>query len=897
MPKPTTVTPLIAHLLSERFGVRHSYVSERASTATASLPSASGRIRLDAIVIDLDGDPSSDVRPNDVVVIPATSAQDERAKFLLVTKVTRRDTAPAVASGLVLVDRIDTILGRFGDRAELFATRQRLSTPLASIGYRARRGTFSLRFAFDETRPAFVSLDEWMQTHCKLDRVDNDANGFRYVVATRQHAAGFRCCVEGPDAPVEAHQGDFIYLLPDTVASVATRRSDDDERTPQRSKGGPKPFSVCRVEKVIAPAHASDRCRASSSTTATDQTCSHAPEVILRFFDRQALLSPLPRHYAADGDTLASLWFRDEKRLMPTQRTVRLDLACHRVVGRCYVSTHAETAQSTDNHFYVRRKDLLAVLGTGELDSCPACRSASDDAATPPPRLSCLDLFCGAGGLSIGLALSGTVQTRWAVDHDRNSIDTFRRHHPKSTAICGDASALLASVIRRTAAAQHLPERGKVDLIAGGPPCQGFTGLNRISGKCKDGSRPPDGRNLLVANLLSWVDVYQPKFVLVENVVGLLNANLGEHDRGFVKFVLLALLAMGYGASVELVQSGSYGSPQSRRRVIVWGARIGLHLPRIPPATHVFLGQPANTFTWSDGRGKVYHSLGRDRTQGAAPLPAVTIGDAICDLPRFDWIDPHLVYPETAAERVARRRRAKSIPALWAAAVGRRSKGKTKAVGSRLQRYAAPARTSYQLAARHSADEAGFVSQHQTRRLGGVTVERVVNVPLCAGANHQAWLSHRIAKPRLAPWGMQSSRSARAANAFYRNTFARLSYHSHFEVALTTMSPTGECGKVLHPSQHRILTVREHARAQGFPDHVEFATDKNLGEAHRQIGNAVAVPLARALGRALRIALGATSHEPERMDQGEASKRKRKRHSSVQDGKRRIDCIVIEDDD
>jgi len=87
---------------------------------------------------------------------------------------------------------------------------------------------------------------------------------------------------------------------------------------------------------------------------------------------------------------------------------------------------------------------------------------------------------------------------------------------------------------------------------------------------------------------------------------------------------------------------------------------------------------------------------------------------------------------------------------------------------------------------------------------------------------------------------------------YYPSRYCRLSFEECFETCLTDINPGGKNGKVLHPTQHRVLTVREQARAQGFPDNFTWdSTDQKPKAMIKQIGNAVAVPVGRALGKEL----------------------------------------------
>ena len=105
----------------------------------------------------------------------------------------------------------------------------------------------------------------------------------------------------------------------------------------------------------------------------------------------------------------------------------------------------------------------------------------------------------------------------------------------------------------------------------------------------------------------------------------------------------------------------------------------------------------------------------------------------------------------------------------------------------------------------------------------------------------------------LIPWCLPNTEDRHNG---WRGLFGRLDPAGHFPTSTTDPQPMGKVGQVFHPTQDRIVSVRECARAQGFPD--TFRLWGNVHQKHRQVGNAVPVPLAAALGRQLRRALEAT---------------------------------------
>lgn len=126
---------------------------------------------------------------------------------------------------------------------------------------------------------------------------------------------------------------------------------------------------------------------------------------------------------------------------------------------------------------------------------------------------------------------------------------------------------------------QKLPMKGQVDLLCGGPPCQGFSGMNRFNSR-----EYSQFKNSLVTSYISYCDYYRPRFFLLENV-----RNFVSFKRGMVlKLTLRCLVKMGYQCTFGVLQAGQYGVPQTRRRAIILAAAPGETLPWYPEPTHCF---------------------------------------------------------------------------------------------------------------------------------------------------------------------------------------------------------------------------------------------------------------------------------------------------------------------
>lgn len=177
-------------------------------------------------------------------------------------------------------------------------------------------------------------------------------------------------------------------------------------------------------------------------------------------------------------------------------------------------------------------------------------------------------LFAGAGGLSGGFAAAG-VKPVIAVEWDPRACETYERNlglAPLQLDIGDDATI---EVLRRS-----LGNRS-VDAVIGGPPCQGFSTAGERRGD--------DPRNRLIFNYLKIVDVLKPRWFLFENVEGLLTSGNGSAVVRLVR----EFVNRGYAVRLEKVNFASYGLPQTRKRVIIIGNRVGLNF-RLPPPSHSF---------------------------------------------------------------------------------------------------------------------------------------------------------------------------------------------------------------------------------------------------------------------------------------------------------------------
>lgn len=179
-----------------------------------------------------------------------------------------------------------------------------------------------------------------------------------------------------------------------------------------------------------------------------------------------------------------------------------------------------------------------------------------------------IDLFCGAGGLSKGFEMNG-FHVIGGIDFDKASIETFSKNHPNSTAVCGDIKNIDAKEFLKSIS------RKSVDVIVGGPPCQGFSMAGKRDSK--------DPRNSLFKEFLRFVRELEPKWFVMENVPGILISRTS--DGKLVKEIIKKEFEkIGYKLEYRKLNSADYGVPETRKRVIFIGTKN--HEITYPRPTH-----------------------------------------------------------------------------------------------------------------------------------------------------------------------------------------------------------------------------------------------------------------------------------------------------------------------
>jgi DNA (cytosine-5)-methyltransferase 1 len=167
---------------------------------------------------------------------------------------------------------------------------------------------------------------------------------------------------------------------------------------------------------------------------------------------------------------------------------------------------------------------------------------------------SVLDLFCGAGGMSSGFQHAG-FKIVGGIDNDKAAIHTHSMNFPSNYNYCGDISNISNEEI--------IKNFNDVDVIVGGPPCQGFSSANRYE------REEDDPRNKLFFEYLRFIRIISPKVFVIENVPGILTRN-----KGYAKNKIIDITSkLGYNVKLRVLKSEEYGVPQKRRRAFFIGIK------------------------------------------------------------------------------------------------------------------------------------------------------------------------------------------------------------------------------------------------------------------------------------------------------------------------------------
>ncbi|MEQ1768475.1 MAG: DNA cytosine methyltransferase [Devosia sp.] len=401
------------------------------------------------------------------------------------------------------------------------------------------------------------------------------------------------------------------------------------------------------------------------------------------------------------------------------------------------------------------------------------------------------DLFAGCGGLSTGLIWAG-LRGVFAVEKDAMAFETFRTNLVEHSARAAfppfewpswlPVAPLGIDDLLETHGRRLRSMRGKIDVLAGGPPCQGFSPAGRRSGD--------DPRNLMFERYVATVDAVRPAALVVENVPGMKAKHKGQKkDRvAFSELLIGALQQLGYDVRERVVDASTFGVPQRRERLIIVGLRRDV-------AKRVAGGADAVFAELEIVRRRQLHQL--------RLAEATSVKAAISDLETEDRFT--VEYRDERQKLSGYEQLVYSRPTTPYQRLMHRGVGRGAMDSMRMVKHRRDIRDRFERILGECAKGAPMTDD--ARKRFGLKKQRI----------------HLMAGDLPSP-------------------------------TITTLPDD-----ILHYSEPRILTVRESARLQSFPDWFVFRGKYTTGGSRRvhecprytQVGNAVPPLLGRALGLAI----------------------------------------------
>jgi len=429
-----------------------------------------------------------------------------------------------------------------------------------------------------------------------------------------------------------------------------------------------------------------------------------------------------------------------------------------------------------------------------------------------------IDLFAGAGGLSLGLSLSG-IEVVGAVEWDKHAVESYR-YNIGGHIFCEDINEFTPDKLHNELSKRSsIKSKKEIEIICGGPPCPGFSliGRSKISNLIKTGQWEgsdyrhkfiDDKRNKLFLEFVRYVAYFKPKLFVMENVAGMESF---QSSRGppIIDIICKEFETIGYNVKVKVLNSANFGVPQNRKRILFFGTRM---------------------------KKQFLHPSGYDWK--------LNIGDAFSDLPEVNPLTGISMSDELKLmSKIYGKRRKKllnwfrtqNIPIIRKRNNRACSLHKTRKVNPRDQAIF-PLLSSGQFSPR-------ILYKHVFPEMLKQVKKSLPNgYKMLSKSKGYVVTSEYPEKKQTWKW---------YDNSKFGDKMRRMRLDEPGPTVVAHLAKDGYM--FVHPTEDRTITVREAARMQSFPDSFDFSAGDTVAFTHqmRQVGNAVPPLLGIAIGESI----------------------------------------------
>ena len=251
-------------------------------------------------------------------------------------------------------------------------------------------------------------------------------------------------------------------------------------------------------------------------------------------------------------------------------------------------------------------------------------------------KFKAIDVFCGAGGLTVGLKKAG-FDVIAGVEISELAIETYSMNHREHKLYNKDIRELSPEMILSDLGLK----KGELDLLAGCPPCQGFS-THRTRNRS---ASVDDFRNDLVFEFVRFVKAMLPKTIMIENVPGLAkDARMSQVEKDLMK--------LGYTfdkSTITVRDAADYGVPQRRKRMIMLASRFGLIEPPKKPSKRRTVREAISSIKKVGDSGDELHDIPVVRSEKVKKMISLVPkdGGSRSDIPKKYWLPCHLKNPNS----------------------------------------------------------------------------------------------------------------------------------------------------------------------------------------------------------------------------------------------------------